>query len=105
MPSSQSIFKSYSFKRCKFECSYFAALEATGCIPWNIYHLDNDYRSPVCTGKWTTLFMSVMANNSVDCDCLPNCDEVQYDAKFDSNRLDENYICQNPSIKNLARRE
>ena len=72
----KSWFKSYSKQNCKHQCRTLAAYKQCGCMPWDMYHID-DYNECDVFGR--TCFMNVIKNITLSDDLCNDCDdECQY---------------------------
>ncbi len=85
------MFKPYDEQSCLFECRLEHAIGKSGCVPWDYPNpLDDEGRAwsdfEICTASIDkkenklALFEEMMNNGreSVECDCLPNCEETAY---------------------------
>ena len=74
-----SMFQTYSQKKCLFECLWKQALDYCGCIPWKYPRPDKEdglvcnIYGNVC---WQEMFESGKA--IINCSCPPDCSKTSY---------------------------
>lgn len=75
-----SLFEFYTQDLCIFQCMLRRSFEKCNCIPWG-YPRWNGTSKDVCDRLGTYCFeetMKHLKNNHESCNCLPDCDSVQF---------------------------
>ena len=82
-------FKTYTEKSCLFECALKRSADSFSCVPWEFNTLFG--KSPICLGGQSQGFylnLSQWEHDSACSDgCLPDCEEIWYNAHADGIRL------------------
>ena len=101
----------YSKKACLYHCALREATSVARCVPWDQpRHPTLDNPVPLCTrnssavfrGTFDTVYESAAEGAFQGCQCLENCEEVVYEYKVDSSRLDSEVECQKADVMDLA---
>jgi hypothetical protein len=126
-PNPDSLFRYYGQKSCVFECHVKYAHAKCGCTPWNYPHFGNESVQVICDGILSYCFKQKMQEQvrncsscsmtkkkehhvlsiitvtfQQHCDCLPNCEEVTFEATESSKKLNYFQECQVDAFYNAV---
>lgn len=103
-------FRTYSRKNCEMECESRYLIEHCGCVLYYMPRVDES--TNICNrDDWQCyetikLAVETAANNSFQCNCLPGCFELNYNADVSTARLGtEGFIIKQNSIRQLGTQE
>ena len=91
----------YSYKGCMFECRLNNAIDEVNCVPWDYPIPPKQHGSEMCTSSIAQNGTSKLARfedfmnskESIDgCNCLPDCEEVVYDAQVSEDTNGSNTV-------------
>jgi hypothetical protein len=88
------IFTEYSQIACEFECLLKKARKACRCTPWNMPFLSTEDQV-VCDVFASYCFITILGNKHLlkDCDCLANCNSIQFSINFNEIPIDVELYC------------
>ena len=102
-----SMFTYYTQKSCMFECCLNFAVKETGCTPWDFPRPRSHERLNVCTNIDRKLadFYTAMKNkeNILRCDCLPDCEETNYEIEIITKEIKIDDLCRATGNKGSSR--
>ena len=95
----RSMFNYYTQKSCLFECRLTFAVSQVNCTPWDFPNPNKDRDVETCTAKddRLKLFDEAMrdSDNLLECDCLPDCEEIVFETEVSAVPLKTKKICSN----------
>lgn len=97
------VMQSYTYVNCMAECRSAVLLNECGCIPYNY---PNNGSVPMCqldsiecVHQYKQVFTAALPSKNgtaetladTDCDCLPDCELLQYNSEITTGRLNRDY--------------
>ncbi|PSN50939.1 hypothetical protein C0J52_08126 [Blattella germanica] len=117
-------YRTYTQRNCALECEANYTLETCGCVP---YYLPKDTNTTICGQKeqicaisakktiemrlidehanTSNEFLNSEGLSNTNCQCLPGCSELSYQAALSSTRISETFNVRNEYLVNSQRNQ